>query len=57
LRIDVNYLGLSVVCQHCNKTFVAQDGSTEPAASFDAIGYWIQQADHALGGVALRPTK
>ncbi len=58
LRIDVNYLGLDVVCQHCDKTFVAKDASTEPASSFDPIGYWIQQADHALGraGLPHRPS-
>ena len=49
LRIDVEFLGLSVICHHCDKSFVARDGSLEPATLMDPINYWIQQADCALG--------
>lgn len=47
-KIDVNYLGLTVVCQHCDHSFVAKDTAAPPPSSADPISYWIQIADHVL---------
>lgn len=47
-RIDVNYLGLIVVCQHCDHSFVAKDLDASPHAPASPIDYWIQIADHVL---------
>jgi hypothetical protein len=53
-RIDVNYLGLKVICQHCDQTFVARDGSPMARPNEFAVGdndpanHWIRIADHVL---------
>ncbi len=55
-RIDVNYLGLNVVCQHCDQTFVAQDSAALPPAASDSANYWIRIADQVLDeGIATQP--
>lgn len=46
-RIDVNYMGLQVVCQHCDNAFVAHDSTPQPEVR-DAIDQWIRIADHVL---------
>jgi uncharacterized protein (DUF983 family) len=55
-RIDVNYLNLSVICQHCDHTFVAQGVAQAPAQSDDPANYWIRIADHVLDDDILQPT-
>jgi hypothetical protein len=52
-KIDVNYLGLQVVCQHCDHSFVAKDTAASSAAMSDPINYWIRIADQVLDDVSL----
>ena len=52
-KIDVNYLGLQVVCQHCDNSFVAKDSAVNGPAPADPINYWIQIADHILDEATL----
>jgi uncharacterized protein (DUF983 family) len=52
-KIDVNYLSLLVVCQHCDNSFIATDSDMNGTISNDPISYWIQIADHVLDEPAL----
>jgi hypothetical protein len=54
-RIDVNYLGLNVICQHCDHTFLARDSEASTAAPPDPANYWIQIADHLLSDDPANP--
>lgn len=55
-RIDVNYIGLQVVCQNCDNTFVARD-TTPAVESGDPIDQWIRIADHFLDEPAILPQR
>jgi hypothetical protein len=52
-KIDVNYLGLKVVCQHCDHSFVAQDSAAVEPTKGDPINYWIRIADQVLDDVTV----
>jgi hypothetical protein len=52
-KIDVNYLGLQVVCQHCDHSFIAKDSALNAPASSDPINYWIRIADQVLDDISL----
>ena len=48
LRVRIDYLGKSVVCQHCRGRFVAYDPECGPPADSDSSISLLQRADELL---------
>ena len=46
LSIDVETLGFSVVCRHCESEFTAKDNAQSSAAMDDPINFWVNFTDH-----------
>ncbi len=46
LSIDVETLGLIVICRHCESEFTAKDHTQSSAAMEDPINFWINFTDH-----------
>jgi len=46
LSIDVETLGFSVVCRHCESEFTARDNTQSSAAMDDPINFWVNFTDH-----------
>jgi len=46
LSIDVETLGFSVVCWHCQSEFVAKDCTQSSAAMDDPMNFWVKFTDH-----------
>lgn len=46
LSIDVETLGFSVICRHCESEFTARDHSQTSAALEDPINFWVNFTDH-----------
>lgn len=46
LSIDVETLGFSVACRHCESKFTAKDHSQSSAAMDDPINFWLNFTDH-----------
>ena len=46
LSIDVDTLGFSIVCRHCQSEFTAKDRDQSSAAMEDPINFWINFTDH-----------
>ncbi len=45
-EIKIDRLGRETKCQHCGKSFVAQDRDNQSAAVDDPLNYWIRFTDH-----------
>ncbi len=49
LQIRVEYLGKSVVCQHCGRRFVASDQSSAPASpELSSVDALLRRAEELL---------
>jgi len=46
LSINVETLGFSVVCPHCESKFTAKDQAQSSAALEDPISFWANFTDH-----------
>lgn len=46
LSIDVEMLGFSIVCCHCESEFTARDHAQSSAAMDDPMNFWVKFTDH-----------
>jgi len=54
LQIRVEYLGKTVVCQHCQGRFIARDPAGVPGESGGGDNELLRRADELLDSVARR---